>query len=82
MSKTVPPPPLPAGGTTANDVSALLFDVLKSINQRAQTSTALGAKAQAAVTHFQAISASLRTLADGSAAAFGSSVGAQRPPAP
>jgi hypothetical protein len=42
-----------------------LLDVLRNVNREVTAAAALDGKAQAAVAHFQAISASLRTLADG-----------------
>ena len=56
----VPPPPGPA----PHDVTQLLLDVLRNVNREVKTSLELTDKAKTAVEHFQAISLSLRTLAD------------------
>jgi hypothetical protein len=55
----------------ANQVTALLLDVLRNVNREVQTTLELDATAQAAVDHFRAISLSLRTLADGSTSSSG-----------
>jgi hypothetical protein len=52
-------PPAPS------DITAVLLDVLRNVNREVKTVLALDGKAHDAVVHFQAISASLRTLADG-----------------
>lgn len=59
-----------SGGSSAQ-VTALLLDVLRSANREVQAATVLGGPAADAVAHFQAIAASLRTLADGPAASLG-----------
>lgn len=73
MSKTAASYPPPAPPSSTADVSALLLEVLRNISREAQTGTPLGARAQAAVVHFQALSASLRTLPDGPAASLSGS---------
>lgn len=47
-----------------NEVTALLLEVLRNVNREVQTTLALGEQADAAVKHYQAIAASLKTLAD------------------
>jgi hypothetical protein len=59
------PAPSPGG-----ELTTLLLEVLRNVNREVQATPALDGRAQAAVAHFQAISASLRTLADGPPAAF------------
>jgi len=59
-------PAAPAQPPAASELTAVLLDLLRNVNREVKTTLALDGKAQAAVIHFQAISASLRTLADGS----------------
>ena len=50
-----------------SELAQALLDALRSVNREVKTTLALDGKAAAAVAHFQAIAASLRTLADGAA---------------
>ena len=61
-----------------SELTAALLDVIRNVNREVKTTLALDGKAAAAVAHFQAISASLRTLADGVVAL--STKGAGTPP--
>jgi hypothetical protein len=53
-----------------SELTAALLDVLRNVNREVKTTLALDGKAAAAVAHFQAIAASLRTLADGAASSI------------
>jgi hypothetical protein len=59
-----------------SELTQALLDVLRNVNREVKTTLALDGKAAAAVAHFQAIAASLRTLADGSPASSTKGAGA------
>ncbi|HTE50415.1 MAG TPA: hypothetical protein VK698_06055 [Kofleriaceae bacterium] len=65
---TVPTPP-----PTPGDLAALLLELLRKINSEVPTTPPLQGRAEDAVTNFASISKDLRTLADGSFTAVGSS---------
>ena len=64
------PDPAYAPAVATNELTQLLLDLLRNVNSEVKTTLALDGRAQAAVAHFQAISLSLRTLADGPTSSF------------